>query len=88
MHPTQVAPSTREKRNKSMYSNVPLADIFLPQKASHLKGQKKLCKWKESKRLAIKPSSLPQTCCTAKLGKELATIYLVSEKYYKTSCLL
>lgn len=78
----------RREKHKSMYSNVPLANIFLPQKASHLKGQKKSCKWKESKRLAIKPSSLPQTCCMAKLGKELTDIYLVSEKYYKTSCLL
>lgn len=88
MHPRQVAPSTWEKCSEFMYSNMPLADIYLPQKALRLKGWKKVCKWKESRCLEIKPSSLSQTCRMAKLGKELTNIYLVSEKYYKTSCLL
>lgn len=71
-----------------MYSNMPLADVYLLQKALCLKGWKKLCKWKESRCQEIKLPWVSQTCRMAKLGRELTNIYLVSEKYYRTSCVL
>lgn len=47
VHPTQIASSAWEKRSLSTYFIMPLADTYLPQKASHLKGQKKYASgWK------------------------------------------
>lgn len=68
LHPPIIDPVStyhrkENKCRKSIYSNVPRADIYLPWKA--LRG-KKMRKWKESRCLEIKQASVSRSCCMAK----------------------